>query len=283
VLASALSRLGADVALTADVSVASAHAVMQLLALHADGRLRLEALSLACCAAVQELPADDAARLVAVLSSAHLSAQLTHVSLGRTGRARRYNDATDAQAMAGEELLAGALGALATAAPRLHTLELFDVSSAALHAAAAVLAGRTAFSLARLDVLVAPTDMGAVRALAAALPASLRALSVDVRESLSRSEPQLAAFAAAAAARCPHLRSLRLAAYRGNLGRHSLQAARRRLLKHVCAAAPRLRASFLVYGTPARMSVGRTMCRRAARKCSGPITYQPRRFYDLFM
>jgi hypothetical protein len=266
VLASAAARLGDDVALTADVALATADDVTELLALHASGRVRLEALSLTYYDAAQGLGAEDGARLVSALSSdAHLCARLTHVSLCRSEFDEQLGADVD-EVAAGEALVLGVLGALAAAAPRLHTLELFDVSPAALRAAAAALAGRPAFALARLDVLVADANKyaGAMAALAAALPASLRALSVDVRKQLSDAEPLLAAFVAAAAARCPRLRALRLAAHRNGLARHWVHAARRRLLAGLCAAAPRLRARFFVYGAPAHMSTN-NYARQTAR------------------
>ena len=153
-----------------------------------------------------------------------------------------------------DELVVGLLGALARAAPRMHTLELIHASPAALRAVTDMLAGRTVFSLARLDVVSADMDADAAAALAAAVPASLRWLICDVRKTLRECEPLLAVLVAAAAARCPRLRVLRLAARRGDTSREVVLATGRRLLAHACAAAPHLLASLHVYGDMLRIT-----------------------------
>jgi hypothetical protein len=171
--------------------------------------------------------------------------------------------ADDEHAPPGARLALAVLDALAAAATQLVVLELRDAAPRVLRAAAAALRaprGALAFALRRLDVLLltqgrrdgGAATAAAATALAAALPRSLQVLCVDVRAPLADAEPLLAAFAAAAAARCPALRVLDLAfellrAADAAAEEARARAAEARLLSGVRRAAPGAHATLRGY------------------------------------
>jgi hypothetical protein len=242
-LAAVAHMLPPHVALTADVQISSDAGVQALLALHAERELSLDALSLYN----PSPPYDPNALglLAAALSPAgRLGRSLQHVVVSQ-------KKAVDSVQFAGHGpyLHEQVLAALADGgAPALHTLELRSASGVCVRSVAALLgSGTAAFSLKRLAVLMSVADVNALDELAAALPATLHTLVVDVRDSTD--DPAAVAVALrtllmAATERCPALRSAQLGT---NYPDEAFVTSCRETVDAVAAVRPDVRVSYRAY------------------------------------
>ena len=235
-LAAQAQALPQQVALTADVSLNSDADVRKLLALHATRQLSLDALLLSL---------DEHESLEA------LAAALT--AGGRLGLGLKHLVLYDSKSHHGR-LYARVLSALADGgAPALHTLELRDCSNAVCtrDVAAFLRDGAAAFSLKRLAVLFWRAEAAALLVLADVLPATLHTLVLHVRFHRDNpgSTPQamvdaVSTLLAAAAVRCPDLRSAQL---RTNYCSDDFVGACQAAVDALSAARPDVRTSYRAF------------------------------------
>ena len=264
----ALARvLPRAVALTADVLLDTEKDVRDLVALHGAQTIALDALTLSNRS---NFTLDEDGEPVALLVEAltadgRLGLGLKHLVL--------HGSPHTLHTVHTRVLTALANGG----APALHTLELRKAQGELVRYVADLLQGDAAFALRRLTVLQLPGDASALSALAAltaTLPPSLHTLVLHmqlqfVHEDQADAAAALRALLAAAATRCPHLRSVQLTTTYRSM---EFVVACRIAVEELAAARPDVRTVYRAYT--------RTI-RQMARKGSGILPDDPIPWWQL--